>query len=127
MRSSARPTSAGSGASPTTWPGSSTPSERHSPVGHSPVGWVERSKTHRLRQSAGCAALHPPYKTIVGLFRRAGLQLGVIFLADAIDQPKLRFDEVDLLFLTLEDVGKQVARDIVADLLAMVDRLAQPR
>src|SRR5690606_12454290 len=49
----------------------------------------------------------------------------VVRLADARDQRQLGLDPVHVLFLGLEDLGEQVAADVVADRLAVGDRLAE--
>src|SRR5947208_6892656 len=58
---------------------------------------------------------------------RAGLQQDVAFETDAVDQLELGLDEIDLVFLTFEDVAEQVARHEIAHPFAMGDRLAQAR
>src|SRR5690606_12587263 len=49
----------------------------------------------------------------------------VVRLPDARDQRQLGLDPVHVLFLGLEDLGEQVTADVVADRLAVGDRLAQ--
>ena len=57
-------------------------------------------------------------------FSAAGLhlRLAVVLQPDAPDELDLRLEEVDVLFLGLEDVLEQLAADVVADLLAVSDR-----
>ena len=51
----------------------------------------------------------------------------VIRFADAVDERQLGFDPVDVLFLRIQDVGEQLAADVVADAFAVGDGFAQQR
>src|SRR5690606_36888178 len=54
-------------------------------------------------------------------------RLLVVLQPDALYQFELGFQPVDMLFLALEDIGEQLTRDVIADLLTMRDSLAQDR
>ncbi len=54
-----------------------------------------------------------------------GLQLHVVLDAHLRDEIELCFEEVDVFFLIMEDLVEQVARTIIAHLLAVLDRIAQ--
>src|SRR3546814_13139644 len=43
------------------------------------------------------------------------------------DQLELLFELIDMMFLAFEDVGEEVAADIVADAFAIRDRVAEQR
>jgi hypothetical protein len=49
------------------------------------------------------------------------LRLAVVLQADALDQLELRLEPVDVLFLGLEDVLEQLARNVVARRFAVDD------
>src|SRR5690606_29633068 len=88
---------------PRRWPGSSANSPRSAPA--CSRGW-------------GC---RPPRPESAGRRRSAGVELlrQVILLADPLDQRQLGLQPVDVLLLGVEDVGEQLAADVVVDRLAM--------
>src|SRR5512139_338118 len=86
------------------------------------------------RSGAGdmAASVYRVYDPVNGGAGKAGLRgldlgLLVVLQPDAAEQFELRLEEVDVLFLGLEDVLEQLAAHVVADLLAVRDRGLQVR
>src|SRR6516164_4448889 len=71
--------------------------------------------------------LIPSVRARLQLFGRLGLHLDVVFAPDLANQLQLRLEEIDVLFLALQDFAEQVAGDEVANTLAIGDRLPQLR
>src|SRR5687767_16039549 len=53
------------------------------------------------------------------------LELNIVLQPHRLDHVELLLERVDMLLLILQYLGQQVAADIIADALAMLDRLAQ--
>src|SRR3546814_4410953 len=57
----------------------------------------------------------------------AHARLQIILLADLLDQSQLFFDPVDVFFFALLDTNQQFARHVIADRLAVRDRVLVDR
>ena len=59
--------------------------------------------------------------------RRRALELTIIVQTHPLDLLELGLEEVDMLLLVLQNMGKQVARHVVAHAFAIFDGIAQQR
>src|SRR5687768_7651988 len=86
-----------------------------------PITATPRTMSKVRIQEAGVAACAGS-DLILG---RLGLEMDVIGQAHRLDHLELLLERVDVVFLIVEDLGEQVAADVVLDLLAMGDGTAQ--